>query len=96
MSMRHLKYTTPADDTHTKPSRPAARESIEPLTWRLNDVCRSLGLSRRTIERERSAGRFPAPDLVVGRTPLWQPATIRSWIESKGRTSSAKGGGHVR
>lgn len=55
------------------------------LTWRLNDVCQALGVSRRTIERERAAGRFPRPDLILNRMPLWKPETIRAYVERGGR-----------
>lgn len=60
---------------------PAPRER---LTFRLDELAAALGLSRRTIERERSAGRFPRPDLTVGKMPLWRPETIREWIEGGG------------
>ena len=55
------------------------------LTLRLDEVAESFGVSRRTIERERSAGRFPRPDLTIGRMPLWCPETIRAWVEGGGR-----------
>jgi predicted DNA-binding transcriptional regulator AlpA len=51
------------------------------LAWRLDDIAQSLGISRRALERERSAGRFPRPDLTIGRMPLWKPETVRRWIE---------------
>jgi predicted DNA-binding transcriptional regulator AlpA len=55
------------------------------MTYRLEDLSAALGVSRRAIERERSAGRFPRPDLTIGRMPLWRPETIREWIENGGR-----------
>jgi predicted DNA-binding transcriptional regulator AlpA len=55
------------------------------LTLRLDEVAATLGVSRRAIERLRSAGRFPPPDLTIGRMPLWRPETIRAWIEGGGR-----------
>jgi predicted DNA-binding transcriptional regulator AlpA len=55
------------------------------LTLRLDELAAALGVSRRAIERERSAGRFPRPDLVMGRMPLWRPDTIRDWLEGGGR-----------
>lgn len=55
------------------------------LALRLDELAVALGVSRRAIERERSAGRFPRPDLTIGRMPLWQPATIRRWIDEGGR-----------
>ena len=35
------------------------RLSEAALAWRLDAVAKALGISRRTLERERSAGRFP-------------------------------------
>ena len=62
-----------------------APPAVGRLTWRLDDVAEALGISRRALERERSAGRFPRPDLTIGRMPLWRPETIRTWIEGGGR-----------
>jgi hypothetical protein len=50
------------------------------LALRLDDLATALSVSRRSIERERSAGRFPLPDRVVGKMPLWSPETIRQWM----------------
>lgn len=58
--------------------------TIERLAYRLDDVAAALGMSRRTLERERSAGRFPRPDLHIGKAPLWRPETIREWVERGG------------
>ena len=55
------------------------------LAYRLAELARLLGISRRTLERERSAGRFPRPDLTIGKAPLWKPETIRRWIDGGGR-----------
>ena len=59
---------------------PAPSTVAERLALRLDEVARALGVSRRAIERERSVGRFPKPDLTIGRMPLWMPETIREWI----------------
>jgi predicted DNA-binding transcriptional regulator AlpA len=55
------------------------------LALRLDELAAALGVSRRAIERERSAGRFPRPDRIIGRMPLWSPETIRAWLEKGGR-----------
>ena len=75
----------------TIPAKQAARLDSNPepatperLLIRLDELADRLGISRRTIERERSAGRFPRPDLTVGKMPLWRPETIREWIEGGG------------
>ncbi len=58
---------------------------LDRLALRLDELAGSLGISRRTLERERSAGRFPPPDLKIGKAPLWKPETIRRWIDGGGR-----------
>ena len=68
----------------TRPRADAARQPVAPiqrLALRLDEVAAALGVSRRTIERERSAGRFPKPDLHLGRMPLWTIATVHRWTE---------------
>jgi hypothetical protein len=57
------------------------RPRIEPLALRLDELAHALGVSRRIIERERSAGRFPQADLHIGRCPLWRIETVKSWLE---------------
>ena len=59
--------------------------TVERMTWRLDDIAKALGISRRALERERSAGRLPPPDLTIGRMPLWQVDKIRRWVEGGGR-----------
>jgi hypothetical protein len=65
--------------------RPEALPAPFRLAYRLDEVAAALGVCRRLIELERSAGRFPPPDLAIGRAPLWTRETLTAWI--------AKGGG---
>jgi predicted DNA-binding transcriptional regulator AlpA len=58
------------------------KPAIPRLAFRLDEVADALGMSRRAIERERSAGRFPASDLHIGKAPLWRPETIHDWLDS--------------
>ena len=74
--------TRPVSEPHEAPSLDALAGR---LTLRLDELAAALGVSRRAIERERSAGRFPRPDLTIGRMPLWRPATIRAWVERGGQ-----------
>jgi hypothetical protein len=83
----------PQPETLTPPaplSRPAEardeRPAVARLTYRLDEVAASLGVSRRALERERAAGRFPAPDVQIGKMPLWRRETLVGWI--------AQGGAH--
>ena len=59
---------------------PASLPEVQRLAYRLDELATALGVSRRTIERERSAGRFPKPDKLIGKMPIWRVETIRSWI----------------
>jgi predicted DNA-binding transcriptional regulator AlpA len=59
--------------------------AVERLALRIDEVAAALGVSRRAIERERAAGRFPRPDLTIGRMPLWRPETMREFLEGGGR-----------
>lgn len=54
--------------------------TIEPLLG-ISDLAAVLSCSRRLVERMRSAGRLPRPDLFVGRMPRWKAATVRAWID---------------
>jgi predicted DNA-binding transcriptional regulator AlpA len=59
--------------------------SIEPMLH-IDDLAALLSCSRRLVERMRSAGKVPKPDIHVGKCPRWKPATIRAWIERGGKT----------
>jgi hypothetical protein len=59
---------------------------VDRLALRIEELADALGVSRRKIERERAAGRWPRPDLHIGKMPLWKPETIRRWIEGGGRS----------
>jgi hypothetical protein len=57
---------------------------IEPMLG-IDALAIWLNVSRRWLERERSAGRVPKPDFMAGRCPRWKPETIRAWAEKGGR-----------
>jgi len=64
---------------------PKASEPVARVTYSLDDWAKALGVSRRVIERERSAGRLPKPDLFLGRIPLWKIETVRGFLERGGK-----------
>ncbi len=66
------------------PQAPAAGHIIEPMLS-IDDLAALLSCSRRQVERMRSAGKIPKPDIKVGKMPRWKAATIRGWIERGGR-----------
>ncbi len=57
---------------------------IEPMLG-IDDLAALLSCSRRLVERMRSAGKVPRPDIKIGKMTLWKAATIRAWIERGGR-----------
>jgi len=71
--------------------RPEARPGrtlpagIEPMLG-IDDLAALLSCSRRFVERMRSAGKVPKPDIKIGKCPRWKPATIRAWIERGGKS----------
>ena len=67
----------------TGKAKPASSIPIDcRLTLGLREIALLTGLSRRLIEREMAAGRFPRPDVRVGRRTLWKPDTVKTWIET--------------
>ncbi|WP_088888207.1 helix-turn-helix transcriptional regulator [Diaphorobacter nitroreducens] len=52
-----------------------------PAFYRLHDVMRISALSRSTIYRRISEGRFPSPVHLGGRAPAWQSAELQAWID---------------
>jgi predicted DNA-binding transcriptional regulator AlpA len=66
------------------PSPPSLADAIKPVST-IADLCHVLSCSRDTIDRLRAAGKFPPPDLRVGRGPRWRAETVLAWIERGGR-----------
>jgi hypothetical protein len=67
----------------THASQPTLAAAIEPLLSP-SDIARTLRCTRRCLEQLRAAGRFPSPDVKVGRLPRWRPETVREWIAGGG------------
>lgn len=44
-------------------------------------VCQAIDVSDRCLRRWVRAGKFPPPDIQVGRTLRWRASTIRNFIE---------------
>ncbi len=58
-------------------------------------LCQWLQMSERSWSRATALGLTPAPDLVVGRSPRWSPATISKWLRSEPRLPGRKGANHA-
>jgi predicted DNA-binding transcriptional regulator AlpA len=54
-------------------------------------VAPNLGISLSTFERMLAAGKFPPPDIRIGRSTLWRSTTVQNWIV----TEAARQAGRV-
>lgn len=55
--------------------------------WSTAEVADYLGVKPRTVTQYRSRELLPEPDGYLGRTPWWQPDTIKQWHQTRpGRT----------
>ena len=81
--MRRRSDPTPLsrDPATAEPASDSPASTKTRIALRLDELATALGISRRTVERERSSGRFPKADLHIGKMPLWKPETIRAWID---------------
>lgn len=52
-----------------------------------DDLADVLNVGRRTVERLRSAGKLPKPDLHVGKMPRWRPETVRAWLDRQAKSN---------
>ena len=63
-----------------KPLPAQASSKASPAFYRLRDVVRITALSRSTIYRRISEGRFPTPVHLGGRASAWSSEALRQWI----------------
>jgi hypothetical protein len=63
--------------------------AIEPMLV-IDDLATIFSCSRRLVKRMKSAGRLPAPDVIIGRGPRWCPATIKAWVDQQSRVAANK------
>jgi hypothetical protein len=61
-----------------------ALAGLEPAL-EIDDWSVLFGCSRREVERLRAAGKLPPPDLKVGKSPKWLPASVRKFLEKQAR-----------
>lgn len=66
--------------------------------WTMADIAEYLGVKLRSVHTYRLRGQkgepggLPQEDKVLGRTPVWKPATILGWE----RPGQGAGGGRPR
>jgi predicted DNA-binding transcriptional regulator AlpA len=49
------------------------------MTLRLDELEAALGISRRLVQKEIAAGRFPRP-IKIGRTSVWSVEALREHL----------------
>ena len=49
----------------------------------VEEVAQVLGVKVGTVRNYRCAGLLPDPDVVVGKSPGWKPATIEKWMKRR-------------
>jgi predicted DNA-binding transcriptional regulator AlpA len=54
--------------------------SVVPAFYRIRDVIRMTALTRATLYRRISAGRFPPPVHLGGRVCAWPRTALQAWI----------------
>jgi len=79
MSKPSLRLANP-NPVEGAPPAAQAVPAVEPLLWGWPEIEeRFPGISRRTIERQLSVGRFPQPTRRIGTRPFWSPEVIQRW-----------------
>jgi hypothetical protein len=61
--------------------------------WTTTDVATYLGVGVGTVSAYRGRAQMPPPDMTVGRTHMWRPATIIAWHAARpsvGRRANAE------
>jgi predicted DNA-binding transcriptional regulator AlpA len=53
--------------------------------WTTSDVAAYLGVQVATVSGYRNRGQMPEPDMTLGRTQAWKPASIIEWHASRPR-----------
>jgi hypothetical protein len=55
----------------------------------LREIAAALAVSPRLLQQQRAAGRWPAPDIRIGRLCRWSPASVMAHL---GRQAPGRGG----
>lgn len=48
----------------------------------INEVCKLLKVTRRTLETKRKEGKFPEPSVYVFESPKWTIRCINEWLST--------------
>jgi hypothetical protein len=90
----HSTASAPSDQDPIRPAAgrpqkvagPVGRCSLadiaRKLAWDWSDLEALLGLSRRLLQREVSAGRMPAHYINILTCLIYRPSTIQGWLDA--------------
>jgi predicted DNA-binding transcriptional regulator AlpA len=53
--------------------------------WTAADCAAFLGITRSTWAAYVAREQAPAPERTFGRSPVWRPATVKTWAASRPR-----------
>ncbi|GAA0734647.1 hypothetical protein GCM10010199_54000 [Dactylosporangium roseum] len=57
--------------------------------WTAEDCARFLGITRSTWAAYVARQQAPQPERKFGRSPVWRPATVKAWAETRPRRPTA-------
>jgi excisionase family DNA binding protein len=46
----------------------------------IKEIVKRLGTSRSSFDRWVASGKFPAPDICIGKSARWEFETFRKWV----------------
>ena len=54
------------------------------------EICDRFGIARRTLQTWRQIGKFPSPDLAIGKTIRWRRSTVENWLTENGNSNGRR------
>lgn len=58
-------------------------QTLAALVLRKRELCKLLGISPATLDRQRARGDFPAPIKLGEQAVGWTMASVQAWIDSR-------------
>lgn len=58
-------------------------QTVARLVLRKHELCKLLGISPATLDRQRTRGDFPAPIKLGEQAVGWTMASVQAWIDSR-------------
>jgi predicted DNA-binding transcriptional regulator AlpA len=79
------------NDSMKRPDQqPAATPLGQDRLLRPAQIAPILGISLSTFERMLASGKFPPPEIRIGRATSWRASTVQNWIGTEVLRQSGK------